>query len=264
MKSLDSEFSATSLEPLEARIAPAATVTYTDWDGDIVKITASTGPLDEADLSFIGGGTSGQLDTLTLLDPEFAGAKITFSVKKADGGDGQADVDFIDAAGVDLASVSVKGDLGRIDVGDGNDDVEALGSLSALSMGLSTGMHGLESTISGSLGALKISGIMATVHVRVAGDIGSVSIKSLIGGFDADSGSIQADGAINSVSVKGSLVGGDGANSGSILAGTSIGKASVSGNLSGGGGRKQWRHRQQWRDRLSEHRRRYRRRLGAK
>jgi hypothetical protein len=64
-----------NIEALETRTAPATlSLTYTDADGDLVKITVSRGgtvapPLDATDLVFVGGGSSGQLASLDLTDP---------------------------------------------------------------------------------------------------------------------------------------------------------------------------------------------------
>src|SRR5262245_62176928 len=87
-----------ALESFESRIAPASpAVTYTDADGDFVRITASLPlaalpPLDASDLAFVGGGSDGQLRTLTLTEADFDGARITFAVTKKPGGDGLAHV----------------------------------------------------------------------------------------------------------------------------------------------------------------------------
>jgi hypothetical protein len=73
-----------NIEPLESRIAPAsASTTYTDIDGDLVRINVTNSstvapPLDAGDLAFVGGGTNGQLATLDLSAAGFAGATITF------------------------------------------------------------------------------------------------------------------------------------------------------------------------------------------
>src|SRR3954467_5559797 len=111
------KLTAPRLEILEPRLAPASTLTFTDVDGDHVKIVSSLGDLaGKATLASFGAGD--QLQTLDLTDPSFQGAAITISAVKAPGGDGLVNVGFINATGVDLKSVIVKGDLGQIDAGD--------------------------------------------------------------------------------------------------------------------------------------------------
>jgi hypothetical protein len=236
-----------SIEPLEARVAPAAVVIYTDMDGDLVKITASKGPLDAADLSFVGGGSSGQLATLHLTDPGFDGARIIFSVTKKPGGDGLAHVGFINATGVDLDRVVVKGDLGRIHAGDAtttNDpglnllQVRTMGTLGLVTQ---DGGGNLVSTIMGKLGALKVAGDFTDANLTVAGgvdgQIGSVFIGGdLTGGAGTDSGQIFSRGAMDNVRIGGGITGGAGLNSGEISSGGALGDVRVGGNLTGGAG----------------------------
>ncbi len=185
-----------SIEPLEARIAPAAVITYTDIDGDIVKITASKGPLDLGDLTLSDGAT-GQLQKLDLAAPGFRGANITFSVTKSATGDGLGHVGGIDATGVDLGKVTVRGDLGAIDAGDSNTRTPGLRSLSVDSMGrfgLATqgGQGDLISHITGRLGRLNIAGDMADSYISVAG----TGEFGLDGGADATLGPVKIGGSI--------------------------------------------------------------------
>jgi hypothetical protein len=238
------------LELLESRIAPAAVVTYTDVDGDLVKITASKGPLDTADLTFVGGGTSGQLGTLDLTDPGFGGARIIFSVTKKPGGDGLAHVGFINAGGVDLDRVVVKGDLGRIGAGDAataNDpglNLLQVRSMGTLGLATQVGLAGSLSEIQGRLGALKVAGDFTGVSLVVAGgvdgQIGSAFIAGdLIGGSGTlieNGGVIACDGALGSVHINGDLVGGSGSETGTIITGGRIGNVFLRGNLIGGSG----------------------------
>lgn len=228
-------------EPLEARIAPAAIVTYTDVDGDLVKITASTGPLDLADLT-LAGGTSGQLQKLNLTAAGFDGAKITFTVTKQPGGDGLAHVGFIDATGRDLDSVTVKGDLARIVAGDGvTTDDPGLNLLSVRSLGtlgLASGAVSLSSKITGQLGALVVTKDFTEAYLEIAGGgIGSVKIGGdFNGGRLANTGSISSAGAIGSLTIGGNLVAGQGPSSASIYSTASIGAVKVGGSIAGGGG----------------------------
>ena len=237
----------TAIEPLEARIAPAAFVTYTDLDGDLVKITASAGPLDAADLTFIGGGTGGQLARLNLTDGGFNGANITFTVTKAANGDGLAAVGFIDATDRDLGTVTVKGDLGQIEAGDDAYATPGLEALNVRSMGrygLATqgGAGDLRSDIASALGALNVAGDFKDASLFVIGnteaDIGSLTIGgSLIGGADQFSGYIGCEGALGALKIGGDLRGGAGLGSGLIEAVGKLASVTIAGSILGGTGK---------------------------
>lgn len=238
-----------ALQPLEDRCTPASVfVSFTDVDGDLVKVTASkpglvAPPLDMADLTI---SAAGQLQTLNLTDPGFDGAKIVIKATQKPGGDGIVNVGFINAQLVDLDKVIVKGDLGKIAVGDvmaANDPglnllkVRSLGTL-----GLTTGAPDLGSVVRGKLGSMKVAGDVVEAGITVVGSIdgqiGAVSIGgSLIGGAGLDSGRILSDGAMGKVRIAGDVVGGAGENSGQIKAMRAMTKLSIGGSVIGGAGK---------------------------
>src|SRR6266436_5712377 len=122
--------SCSTLEPLEDRIAPAmatllmvnpTTFTYHDVDGDLVTVKVSAGTLTAGLFTGIAdpGGHGDQLQTLNLSGGGFDHANVTFTVKKAAAGNGLANVGYLDSTGHDLGTVTIKGDLGQIDAGDG-------------------------------------------------------------------------------------------------------------------------------------------------
>src|SRR4030095_1175001 len=245
------------VEALEPRIAPASvSITYKDVDGDLVKITASKAggapPRFSAEnLNFIGSDEGGQLKELLLFDSDLDGASIVFTVTRKAGGDGLAHVGFINAVGVDLDRVVVKGDLGRIVAGDETTTNDpGLNLLSVRSMGtlgfLTQGESGnLASVINGKLGALKVArdfvGAFLTTTALVFTDatIGSVTIGgNLIGVTGSDSGRIHSDGAIGPVRIGGDVVGGTGDNSGQIFSEAGMGDVRVGGDIVGGVGGK--------------------------
>jgi len=233
-----------SIEPLEARIAPAAIViSYTDVDGDIVNIRDSNGHLASTDLIFVGGGTSGQLAELNLSNGMFAGASITFSVVHKAGGDGLANVGYIDAGTSNLGAVTVKGDLGRITAGSGTGpavkslDVNSMGRLgTATQQGL--GSPSLESSFNGGLGSLTVAHDDVGAFIVVSGGgAGAITIGgSLIGGTANDTGQINVTGSIGAVKIGQDVVGGGGISSGSIVASENIASVTIGGSLIGGGG----------------------------
>ena len=118
-----------NIEPLESRIAPAVviahplTATYTDVDGDLVTIKATSFPSGGgvfASSMFDGVAvTPGheQLQLLNLSGGGFDNANVTFTVVKVASGDGLANVGYINSTEHDLGKVTVKGDLGQIDAG---------------------------------------------------------------------------------------------------------------------------------------------------
>jgi hypothetical protein len=122
------------IETLESRIAPATFLTFTDVDGDLVKITSSKGILT-GHATFADSGAGQKLLLLDLTDPSFAKTKLSFSVKRAAHGDGLVNVGKINAAGNDLERVFVPGDLGEIDAGDGNAVSPAIRAFTVYSMG---------------------------------------------------------------------------------------------------------------------------------
>jgi hypothetical protein len=232
-----------SLEPLEARIAPAAVVvSYTDVDGDLVKITDSTGHLTFSDLIFVGGGTSGQLAELNLTG-EFAGANITFSVVYKAGGNGLANVGYIDAGTNNLGVVTVKGDLGRIDAGSGHGTaIQSLvvDSLGRLGVDPQQGLASLtlSSNIDGGLGALTVTHDDTGASIVVSnGGIGPITIGgSLLGGAANYSGAINSGANIGPVKIGQDVQGGGGSSSGNITATGNLTSVTIGGSLLGGSG----------------------------
>lgn len=228
----------TSVELLESRIAPAsASVAYIDVDGDLVKIIASkpgtAPPLDLADLTLTDGDPGGQLAVLTINDPGFDDGKIIFKVVKKAGGDGLAHVGYIDATGVDLDRVIVKGDLREIDAGDDvtvNDP--GLNLLQVRTMGkfgyfTSGGAGDLESFITGALGTLKVAGDIVDVTViTTAPRADDCGIGSVFIGGDIIHGKISCFGPMGDVRIAGDVVG-------AIFSNGTMGDVRIGGDLSG-------------------------------
>lgn len=246
--------SRSNIEFLEPRIAPASvSVTYTDYDGDLVKVTASkpgnVPPLDINDFVFTDGNQDGQLAALILTEPGFDGASIVFKIMKRNLGDGLVHVGRIDATGIDLNKVIVKGDLGKIVAGDvttSNDPglnllrVRSMGTLGLFTQG---GEGDLDSLITGRLGALNVTkdfvdGSLGTTATAASdASIGSIFIGgSVVGGTDGYTGNIFGAGGIERVHIIGDIVGGARDASGSVSSAGSIKSVRVGGNLIGGSG----------------------------
>jgi hypothetical protein len=232
-----------TLEQLESRLAPASVLAFTDVDGDRVAVTSNRGDLT-ARGTFAAVGAGQQLRSLDLTDPAFQGAALTTRVTRAPGGDGLVNIGHIDATGRDLAKVTVHGDLGAIDAGDGDPAGPALGLLTVRSMGrygLATqgGTGDLTSHFDGALGSLRVARDMRGASIDVTdtggatGRIGSADIGGSVVGSVESGAALTARDGIGPVSIRGDLVAvilspGD-------LAGVSVG-GSVRGGLGGANG----------------------------
>lgn len=177
--------------------------TFTDVDGDVVtvKIKGKTAKLAASDFTFGFSGTDHpQLLQLTL-DSDDAGANLTMTSKRtADGGDGFANVGYLNATGVALGSVSVNGDLGRIDAAAVKSlTVQSLGALGLTSQGAG---GSLVSNLTGNLGKLTVKASIHDATVLGTGSIGTVKINgSFLGGR------LSAGADLGAVSVRGDIVG---------------------------------------------------------
>jgi hypothetical protein len=255
------------IEPLEARIAPAAILTYFDMDGDLVKITSSKGKAADLLAAAHFDGTGHQLQMLDLKSMVFAGTTISITAKpQPEGGNGIVNVGWIDATGFDLGGVTIAGDLGKIEAGDATTKTPGLKALNVQSLGASgtaTGAPDLVSHVAGKLGKIAVKGSIVDASVNITGgddgklgsltvgvsmtngvagggavihstgDMGAVKITKDLSGIYADSAAILSDGKIASVKVGGSVLGG-GARSGLIKSGKDLGKVTITGDLSGG------------------------------
>jgi hypothetical protein len=225
-----------SIELLEARIAPA-TLTFTDVDGDNVKITVSgSGTLTEGVNVII---SFGQLEKLDLTDAAFQNARVKIVATRdpSAGGDGRVNVGNIDATGRDLGSVLVDGDLGQILAGSGTNPERGLAALTVASLGrlgTTTGAPALAVNINGRLGALKVAGDVNATFI-VADTLGSAMIRgSLLGGPSDGNGLLSTTGDMGKVRVGGDLVGGVGNATGTIRSGGALAGVTVGGSLFGG------------------------------
>jgi uncharacterized repeat protein (TIGR01451 family) len=225
------------------------TFSFIDHDGDRAKLSVSKGELSLGDFTFALNATSTglQLQSINLSDDgtEFAGANVTLTASKRAAGDGQAHLGFLNAAGIDLGRVSIRGDLGKILAGDTSTDTLGVSALTANSVGLfglvtQGGLGDLTSEINGGLGRWKVAGDFVDAAFNVSGGAGgsiqSISIGGdLIGGVATFSGSITASAEIGSVTIRGDVVGGDGTFTAYVQT-LALGKVSVGGDLIGGAG----------------------------
>ncbi len=220
--------------------------TFTDVDGDLVSVSTNKGAFTQAHFTVVPAGTrsGGQFQRLRLAGtPGFAGATISVKAKAAAGGDGLVHVGAIDATGLDLGAVTVKGDVGRIAAGDPTSPKPAMKKLVVQSLGafgLATQAApgaSLVSALEGDVKALTVKSDVARATVSVHGSVGKLAVgRDILGGGAESSGLIDVSGAVKSMRVKGSLRGGTGDYSGSIFVGGVIGSAVVGGSLVGDAG----------------------------
>jgi hypothetical protein len=248
------------LVELESRQTPATlvsptTLTYQDVDGDNATVKLSKPLLTSATVAgnvftFDTGAVNGdnshpqQLQSIDLTQlPAGAatGVSVTVTATRSPttGGDGFAAVGLVNATGINLGSVTIHGDLGRILAGTGSASTPALTALTIQSLGrfgTSTQPAGgnLTSTVTSSLGALTIKGDVDQATVDVTTTIGSITVGgSLIGGTNNQSGQIGSGGNIGKIKVSGDLAGGAGADTGEIDSGGAIAQLTVGGSLRG-------------------------------
>ncbi len=259
-----------SIEPLEARIAPATiisatTVTFQDIDGDNVTIKVSkpiftdaptaAGLVDFTGSAFTDSGPQ-QLNALFLQNLGAAnnGLDVSITAKRSPitGGNGEVAFNSLDASGVngitglgtgiDLGKVLVQGDVNSLDAGDGNAVTPAIKSLDIRSIG--AGVNAVQSDIFGSITTAKIRGTMqgylltrtGPADASLAG-IGSFFVGGDIGAFNGAGGVVDVAGGIGTFTLKGNLVGGSTIGSAKILVGKGVKTLNIAGSIIGGDAR---------------------------
>ena len=102
-------------EPLEARLALAAIVQFTEIDGDLVRLRSSRGNAEAlvAALRFDDSALDSRLKSIDLTDPVFEGARVSLIAMKPIGGtgDGRVVVVGILAEGRNLRQIYINGEL---------------------------------------------------------------------------------------------------------------------------------------------------------
>ena len=223
------------------------TATWTDVDGDLVTLTVSKGALDATNFKLLAKSTDDHRAQLLRLSlgSAFEGADVSLTAKRA-GGDGQVNVGEVNAVFVDLGKVTIGGDLGHINVGDG-DAVAPFTSLTVGSIGVFGGRTqdtggNLTSQIFGPAGPVTVAGDVhealfqvASLNVDSPATLASLTIGgSLIGGKAVATGVFAAD-SLGVVKIGGDIRGGAGVESGYLQA-KSLASLTIGGDLHGGSG----------------------------
>lgn len=241
--------SAAKIERLEARIAPAffnnfaqTSLSYVDLDDDQVTITVTKGNLIDTDFVFDTGFNFDGPQQLQMIDLQDdlinSGTNITVTVKPSLFGDGLAHIGYINATNIDLGTVTVKGDLGRIDAGDGNTftpgvkalNVQSIGRFGLLTQGgggstdsniygalpsltVKGGMNfatlnifgGVNTQFNGKLGTAKFGGSLQDAAIFTDGNIGKITIGGSVRVSLIQAGATAAGGNLGSLTIQGSL-----------------------------------------------------------
>jgi hypothetical protein len=248
---LNSRKSFSSIEPLEARIAPAGlhnlavatngkSATYTDGDGDLVTVKVTTGALVAGIFTFAAGPVGSDLAILDLSATQFKDANVTITAKPTKtAGDGQAHLGFLNSTNHDLGAVTIGGDLSGLIVGDtlGVD----IKSLTVNTIGVANVAGALvagvpELRVVGTLGKITVKGDFVAARL-VLMNVGSISIGgSLVGGSEYKAGHINVIGGCGSLKIAGNVVGGSGTFSGYCVIAGVLGPVTIGGSIIGGTG----------------------------
>lgn len=189
-------------ETLESR-RMAAVLTYTDVDGDIVKLSSSkvTVAQLQAAVTFHAAGLGKEIQQINLSStPAFQGAEISVAVTSKKG-NGRADVgDFI-AAGRDLAKLTVSGNLSTLSAGDANPLTPGITAVTVGSFIKRDWGQGIDlSDINGGVKSFQVLGDAVDEAIYFRGHVGQIVVK----GSTKDSGFAAL--SIGSMTVTGDML----------------------------------------------------------
>ncbi|WP_238537671.1 S53 family peptidase [Zavarzinella formosa] len=222
----------------DATFVNSKTASYIEPDGDKVTVTFTKPILTLANVSSIFEtakvGTGYQLQEINLNNlAAAAGTNITVTTKRTFvNSDGLATIGAIDATGIDLGTVSIVGDLGKILAGDVTTQTAGIGALSVASLG----RYGTDSQAAGGDLSSAVTGALKTLTVKT--DIASGASLNISGGTGTDgnittlmvsgnlNGSLSLTGKLGTANILGDL-------KGNVFASDSITTLHVTGSLSG-------------------------------
>lgn len=227
-----------AIEPLEPRIAPASLVgnvlTYTDLDGDLVKVTFTKAAMVAGDFTFSTGTANDGLDTPRSLDSidmngQRGGGFILTATPHGGKGDSHANLGTIMANLTDLGTVKVDGDVAKVLAGSGDPGAVGLKSFTALSMGKNSQIS-TTSTISNA-GTFTVKTDLINSAIDFYGGVKAVSIGGNIeavgsGGYSE----IFVSGNLGTLTIGGSILT---SSEVQIRDGTSAGTIKIGGSLDG-------------------------------
>lgn len=216
--------------------ANGRSATFVDADGDLVTVKLTRGLLSSDQFLILaagdrGGGQLASLDLRGAAD-DMKKMALTITAKRPRGGSGDGLVAVGAIEGESLDSVTIKGDLGRIEVADDGVTTPGLKKLAVESLGMrgitTQGAGGnLVSHIEGPIGALSVRQDIAGAELSSDGRIGQVKVGGSIEGGDVNSGSLVAD-EFGAVTIGGDLA------AGQIISTRKIAGVTIGGSILGG------------------------------
>lgn len=233
-----------SIEPLEPRIAPATLnaagtlLTYTDLDGDFVKVVFTKGAVAEGDIGFStgtandGADTPRSLDTLDLTGKIGIGFTLT-ATPKAGKGDSHANIGTITGLDTDLGVIKVDGDVAHLVAGDAVAETIGLKSFTALSIGANSAS--IDTSTIHNAGAFIVRTDVINTALDFQGGVKTVSIGGNIEATVPGLGTaIHVSGNVGAITVGGSIRSYEGGTFGMLIQnGTKAGTIKVGGSLDG-------------------------------
>lgn len=232
-------FTGMAVQPYVAGPTIAAngkSATWTDVDGDAVKLTITKGTLAPTNFLMLGANTGMALSRLQLSDLAFTGSNVTITAKRGpSGGDGLVNVGAI-VAPIDLGVVTVAGDLERILIGvDANPSlsVKALKLRSFLAADSAFAPGNAGSRLEDGAGSITVAGDFSGNLSLVGGKIGSIFIGGDLVSQGAGGGSLSGTGLVSKLVIKGSIREGGG-SLGAFVFLPAIPSVTVGGSLIGG------------------------------
>jgi hypothetical protein len=225
---------------LEGREVPAVlagnVLTYTDIDGDAVRVTFTHATVSETNIQFAGDFHAGDATTPQWLEGinlgQQAGAGFTLTANPQGGrGDGHADVGWIRSS-AGLGVVNVDGDVGIV-------DAETLTGPALVSLTVnSAGRCSTEAAkwhFVGPCGSVVVRGDIANAELRFDGFVKSINVGgSLLGTCRTGLAEITVIGNAGSIHVGGTVRGGNLIGGVGVSVDGDVGDLSIGGSLIGG------------------------------
>lgn len=224
------------IERFESRDVPGV-LNLVDVDGDLVTVATTKGndaQLASAVVRIPAGVPGGQkiFQINLFANAVFDTADLTVTAKPGPlGGDGLVNVGDINAAGLDLGTVTIDGGMtGPVSAGKNTPE----STVKAINAHFVSGLTIW--TINASVGSIRVGGDLAVAEIHINGPQGLGALRvggSLIGNSVQKTGYVTVpNGKIGSVRIGGDILGGTGQDSGEVTA-KSLGNVSIGGSIRG-------------------------------